>query len=841
VGPRSTPESAPRHRRELLAVVLGSLVLISALVPATVEARVGFLADHLAAATSGSGTGPAGRPPSSALQSRAIRAPASVADEGGRRPGTLVTGLSGTVEGRVVDRADPVRADRSPSSAPDAGWSGINASECHCEVPDPGIAVGEGEVVEFTVAGLDAWSTGGTWLGNLSSAVYFGASGLEQPAITFDNFTSQWFSVAVDPANRTLVVAATLGSQPTGPRFVYYVPSYPNMDPELPTVDASEWMVGIATNDANSSTGALAGTGYVLLNRTDLLTGVLAYYDADPMDWLPNGHADDQLTLSDSEWFGGVTPVPPPGVAFWVRWSDAPPALPVSETAGPSIASISSSPPASQPGTSDLLNTSGGNDARVDSSLWQNALETLVFSTGSNCPAAASCVDLVQVNTTLDALRQELTLGSTTFAVFDPSVGADARGDLFLTSVISSSSVYPSVVVWGQAWNEPNSTTGAYQVAAAGGASFSVGCNASGVCPFGWESAAASDPSSDKVWSVAEYTAPDGNWSTWIQSSVTTNASISLVASPAHADLGQSVELLATTWGGSGSIDDFRWYGLPLGCAAGGGNEIDCRPLTVGSFTVEVVANDSYPTDVSATARFSIAADPVVSPPLPNVPGADAGQERSFSTVADYGLAPYSFEWSGVSLANCTNTTSAVLSCYLTVAGNLSVAVTATDSAGDSVRSSSISYLVAPTLRFVGFDARNTTGRGGPSSPVSFSAAASGGAAPLNFSWSGLPGPCAPAYGPEIVCDPSASGTYNISVEISDSNGARVRGGPFVWRVPGSPASAAAPGPSGLPGYEGWLAAAALAGVVLLAVVVVLRAPPAPKRPSAAPPEDDRF
>jgi hypothetical protein len=647
------------------------------------------------------------------------------------------------------------------------------------------------------------------------------SAALEQPAMVFDDLTSEWFATVVDASNGTLLVAAAMSPLATALRFVSSVPVYPNERPVFPSIGVSEWMVGIAANDVNETTGNLDGTGYILLNRTDLFSGVLYYYEVNPQNWFPNGHADAQLSPSPAQWFGGIAPAPSPGVAYWVRWTGAPPALPSFQSAGPKVTAFSPAPPVPQPGTSDLLNASGGYDGRVDSSLWQDGVETLVFATGTGCPSSLGCIDLVQVSTASGILRQDLSIGGSSFALFDPSVGADAQGDLTITAVSASGSTYPSILVLGQAWNEPNVTANGTFVAAAGTGAVTSGCNLANVCPFGAESAAAPDPDSDSVWSVAEFGVNPGNWSTWIQPAETRNATIMLSASPPVLDLGQAIAIRAVPSGGSSALSDFRWSGLPTGCRANDSPILRCVPSEVGTYVVRVTANDSYPTTVAASVSVTIFADPSVSTPVASAPGADAGQTRTFAAVVSFGIPPYTYQWSGLPVGNCTNTTTSTVSCVLPTAGNLSIRAAVNDSTGTDSTSPALAYEVAPPIDVQGLGGFNDTSQGGLYAPVTFEVFVSGGAAPLQYSWSGLPAPCGPASGAQVVCTPATAGHFDVSVRITDANGAMVNVGPLAWTVPGAPTSAGASGPFGLPGLEGWVLVAGLGTIGTFAAILV--------------------
>ncbi|MGA8543330.1 MAG: hypothetical protein WB947_07345 [Thermoplasmata archaeon] len=662
------------------------------------------------------------------------------------------------------------------------------------------------------------WSLGGTLLENQSLSSFFDVTGstvVTEPGLLYDNLSGEWFATAVDSSNNTLLFATSLTSDPLGPWMQYFVPAYPNERPNQPSLGASEWMVGIAANDVNETTQNLDGTGYILLNRTDLKTGELAYYEVNPEYWDPNGRAENALTPSAVQWFGGMEN--PPRSAFWIGWADAPPALPSEENGYAAVSGFSPSPAASQPGTLDLLNTSDGGDARVTSAFWQNDLETLTFSTGTGCPTGESCLGLVQLWTNNSTLRQDLLVTSASDDLFYPAASADAEGDLTVVAGFSSTVTYPSAYIFGQAANEPGSLAAGSFVAVNGTASVTTDCNSAAVCDYGFSFGAASEPNSSTVWTASEYPTSGSSWSTWIHAAETRGVSISGVADPSRTDVGQLSNLTATASGGTSPLGDYVWTGLPPGCSSLDSPTLECAPTAPGNYSVTVAANDTYPRYTSATISLLVSQLPAVSTPRANLAGADVGQLRTFSTTASLGTLPYDYDWEGLPTTECANPTSAALSCELPSAGNLSVSVTVTDGAGVSATSAALSYLVSPALRFDGIGAYDFEPQR-PGSTVTFVVDVSGGSGGENFTWHGLPGPCTNATGDPVICTPSAQGTFDVTARVTDSNGGSVSSLPFSYAVVWPAAST---GPPWYAGPDGW-ALEIVAGAVGVAAVALL-------------------
>lgn len=119
--------------------------------------------------------------------------------------------------------------------------------------------------------------------------------------------------------------------------------------------------------------------------------------------------------------------------------------------------------------------------------------------------------------------------------------------------------------------------------------------------------------------------------------------------------------------------------------------------------------------------------------------------------------------------------------------------------------------VVAPPS-VTGFSATPSTISTGSSTTIA--AAIAGGTAPFTFAYEGLPAGCLSANSSSIRCDPRASGTSNVSVAVTDADGAVARA-TLSFTVTDPPAG----GPLGLDGGSGWGFAAIVGSVGAAAVV----------------------
>jgi hypothetical protein len=176
---------------------------------------------------------------------------------------------------------------------------------------------------------------------------------------------------------------------------------------------------------------------------------------------------------------------------------------------------------------------------------------------------------------------------------------------------------------------------------------------------------------------------------------------------------------------------------------------------------------------------FSVTPYPEVPTPTGSPGSADVGQTITFSASASGGSGGFSYVWSGLP-AGCVSANTASLSCTPTAAGTTSVTVRATDSEGDSIASGALAYTVYNDPTVGSISAAPASVDVGQS--VTISVQASSGSGGYSYVWSGLPTGCS-GSGASIVCAPSGSGTFSISVAVTDSNGWTVTSAAFPYAV----------------------------------------------------------
>ena len=243
---------------------------------------------------------------------------------------------------------------------------------------------------------------------------------------------------------------------------------------------------------------------------------------------------------------------------------------------------------------------------------------------------------------------------------------------------------------------------------------------------------------------------------------------VSFNSSRATAHLNETVFLNATVGGDQAPYLTYVYTGLPMGCTSSNTSSLGCTPKAAGNYSVSVSVTDSYGNRLTSGLGLTVLAGPsaTIAPARLSV---DANETVSFQSVVTGGAAPFRFSYlpSNAS-ANCSISAGPSLNCTpraSLVGAAFNVSVIATDEFGNTAPATSEQVRVYPAL--------NVTLNVSSSTPllaqtVAFTANASGGHAPYNYAYLGLPYGCYSENKTTIGCLPTQSDWYNITVVVTD-------------------------------------------------------------------------
>jgi hypothetical protein len=286
-------------------------------------------------------------------------------------------------------------------------------------------------------------------------------------------------------------------------------------------------------------------------------------------------------------------------------------------------------------------------------------------------------------------------------------------------------------------------------------------------------------------------------------------------ASRSVLDVGMSTDLSVTTSGGSLPLS-YSYMGLPAGCSDENASSLACTPAGPGSSTVQVTVTDMA--RASATADLTLTVDPAlsVSGLTTNRPTVTVGIGFVLTASVTGGGAGLAYRYSGLP-SSCASTNAASLSCTPGKNGTYSITVNVTDAAG-AFGLSSVPVLVNPLPSIVGFVVAPSTIELGQN--LTFSVNATGGTGPLTYNYSGMPPGCTSQNASSFTCRPTATGTFQVGVVVTDVFGVSTLLTPYGVVV--NPASTGSGSGGGVPWWV-WAGIAAVVVVGAAGVYLLLR------------------
>jgi YVTN family beta-propeller protein len=296
---------------------------------------------------------------------------------------------------------------------------------------------------------------------------------------------------------------------------------------------------------------------------------------------------------------------------------------------------------------------------------------------------------------------------------------------------------------------------------------------------------------------------------------------VAVRANRTNLDAGQPVAFTANVTGGSGGFT-FQWYGVPGTCQGVTSASPTCTFLTNGTFSIGFLATDASGDTVAVprTVTVTVSTDPTVGELAATHLLVDAGQSDQFSASTGGGAGGYVYNWTGLP-PECGETAVATPRCILPTARTWAIGLSIVDGNGfrvEAAKDVEVTVLADPTATPVTVDpnalvlGENTT----------ISSGGTGGDPPYSYAWSGLPSGCPTTTLAQFQCTPSQSGTFEISVNVTDSLGYSVHTNASSLAVTPPPGQNSAPqGASGSPvNIAVIVGVAAIVGIAVAALVL---------------------
>ncbi|HVH16168.1 MAG TPA: dockerin type I domain-containing protein [Candidatus Angelobacter sp.] len=360
-----------------------------------------------------------------------------------------------------------------------SSFEGLNQTEsCTCIPPDVQVATGPNHVFEMVNRAGRIFSKQGALVQSLNLTKFFltGNDSLTDPKVLFDQISGRWFaSILAGTANFSVgnvTIAVSSTSDPSGMWNIYVIPTgLSGILPDQPILGVSDDKVDVSANDFSGP--SFKGGQYWILNKSEMTAGVrsieyatygpvgVSAATASPGFALGSVHPVDSLSPTVTQYMVStgtslennavstnavqlfaVTGIPPGNLTFRLF------SLPVS--------TISNPDPGIQPGGN--IDT---RDLRVEDASWFQG--KLWLTVNDSCMLSGdtgfhACIRLIEIDTAVPTVLQDFDFCAVNTSCFYGALRTDSQGNLAVIYGFSSSTIYPSLAVTGQAIGDPLNT-----------------------------------------------------------------------------------------------------------------------------------------------------------------------------------------------------------------------------------------------------------------------------------------------------------------------------------------------------------------------------------------------
>jgi hypothetical protein len=241
---------------------------------------------------------------------------------------------------------------------------------------------------------------------------------------------------------------------------------------------------------------------------------------------------------------------------------------------------------------------------------------------------------------------------------------------------------------------------------------------------------------------------------------------LSVEATPPVIELGFSSNITAQAFSTSQPLT-YNYSDLPANCVATDNASFPCAPSASGDYQIALNVTNPKGEFNNATVLLQVNANPYVASFAASPSVVTASEPVTFRVSVQGGIAPFHYAYTGLPLG-CSSANAAQFACHPSTAGTYQVQVNATDSLGFSAlastaltvnaRSTVASFLASPEQTDLGVASwlNVTMANGTP---------------PFSYSFGGLPLGCAPQDVADLKCLPGATGSFSVTVNVTDASG----------------------------------------------------------------------
>lgn len=257
-----------------------------------------------------------------------------------------------------------------------------------------------------------------------------------------------------------------------------------------------------------------------------------------------------------------------------------------------------------------------------------------------------------------------------------------------------------------------------------------------------------------------------------------------------------SVDAFTTLWFNVSASEGsepltYAYAALPPGCTSTNSSTLQCTPTASGSYNATVTVSGPFGQSSNATSPTVVVnqyLEGLFLAPGPTVSLAFGGSQvfdGSGTNLTGAGISNLTFTWTitpaFLGLLNATHGSSVTLTAQSTPgSGTLFVNSTfygVSRSARDQIH---VSETKGPSI--TSFSAVPSTVQVGMTTNITTSASGDG----LTYAYGGLPPGCTSASVPTLPCSPTEAGSYNVDVNVTDSNGLTVEANTTLTVTPPS-------------------------------------------------------